>query len=139
MNASSDPDRVFYDGTCGLCHGFVTFLLARDPDGSRFRFAPLQGRTFAALVPESERAGLPDSVVVRTHDGRLLIRSAGVAHALRRLGGLWSWVGTAIAIVPAFLADAVYDLVARARHRLFRRPDDACPVVPIGLRGRFEA
>lgn len=139
MLPALEPDRVFYDGTCGLCHGFVVFLLARDPDGSRFRFAPLQGTTFAALVPEAERARLPDSVVIRTNDGRLLVRAAGVAHALRRLGGAWPWVAGAIAIVPAFAADAAYDLVARLRRRLFRRPDDACPVVPIGLRGRFEA
>ena len=37
------PDLLFYDGTCGLCHRAVTFALARDPDGSRFRFAALQG------------------------------------------------------------------------------------------------
>jgi len=135
----SAPDRVFYDGTCGLCHGFVTFLLARDPDGSRFRFAPLQGTTFAALVPERERAGLPDSIVVRRADGKLIVRAAAVAHTLRRLGGWWALVGAVIGAHPAFVADPVYDRVASVRHALFRRPADACPVVPVGLRGRFEA
>ncbi|HEY8944686.1 MAG TPA: hypothetical protein VIM73_10510, partial [Polyangiaceae bacterium] len=34
------PERVYYDGQCGLCHGAVRLLLAEDRDGSAFRFSP---------------------------------------------------------------------------------------------------
>ena len=39
-------DIVFYDGGCALCHHSVRFLVARDRDGSRFRFAPIGGACF---------------------------------------------------------------------------------------------
>src|SRR5579885_2416758 len=39
------PELIFYDGHCGLCHGFVKFALARDREGARFRFAPLPEQT----------------------------------------------------------------------------------------------
>jgi len=131
------PVLVFYDGDCGLCHGAVRFLLPRDADGSRFRFAPLQGATFAAL-PEATRRGLPDSLVVRTEDGRLLTKSTGFFFLLRLLPGGWRRVGAVGAALPTVLCDLAYDAVAAVRRALFRRPQGLCPVVPAAWRSRFE-
>jgi predicted DCC family thiol-disulfide oxidoreductase YuxK len=130
---------VFYDGACGLCHRTVRFAIARDRDGRHFRFAALDSQAFRRLVPEARRAGLPDSIVVLTPDGRLLTRSAAVIHMLERLGGPWRLTGRVLALVPRGLRDLGYDGIARVRHRLFRRPTDACPVTPPELRSRFEA
>jgi len=76
-------------------------------------------------------------MVVLTAEGALLTRSAGVLHVLRRLGGPWRVLAVLSRLVPRPLRDAVYDLVARVRLRLFERPDDACPVVPPHQRARF--
>lgn len=129
---------VFYDSGCGLCHRTVRFAIARDRDGRHFRFAALGGEAFRRLVPEAQRAGLPDSIVVLTPDGTLLARSAAVIHILERIGGPWRLLGSMLELVPRGIRDAGYDGVARARHRLFRRPAEACPVTPPELRSRFE-
>jgi predicted DCC family thiol-disulfide oxidoreductase YuxK len=130
------PELLFYDGDCGLCHRAVRFVAAADRAG-RFRFAPLGGETFRALVPDGARASLPDSIVVRRADGALLVRSDAALHVLRRLGGAWPALAAALAFVPRALRDAGYDLVARRRARWFARPADACPIVPAHLRARF--
>lgn len=130
------PEVVFYDGGCGLCHATVKFVLPRDRRGA-FVFAPLGGETFLATIPESERASIPDSVVVRTRDGRTLVRSAAVVHLLRALGGFWACVGALLWILPRPLRDLGYRGVARIRRAVFRRPDAACPVVPPHLRDRL--
>ena len=76
----AEPELLFYDGGCGLCHRAVRFVLWADPEGRAFRFAPLGGDTFQALVSAGERERLPDSLVVRTtEDGRLLTRSTARA------------------------------------------------------------
>jgi len=129
---------VFYDGACGLCHRTVRFAIARDPDGSRFRFAPLGGEAFRRLVPEPARAGLPDSIVVLTPAGSLLVRSRAVAHILGRIGGAWAGVRALLGVLPRGVGDLGYDAVARVRHGLFSRPIDSCPVTPPELRARFE-
>jgi len=129
---------VFYDGACGLCHRTVRFAIARDRDDRHFRFAALDGEAFRRLVPEALRAGLPDSIVVLTPDGTLLARSAAVIHILERIGGPWRLPGRLLALVPQGIRDLGYDGIARMRHRLFRRPTDACPVTPPDLRARFE-
>ena len=135
--STTGPEVLFYDGGCGLCHRAVRFILWADREGRAFRFAPLGGATFQAQVPASERAHLPDSMVVQTAEGVRLTRSAAMLHVLRRLGGGWRVLAVLLGLVPRPLRDAAYDFVARIRFRLFARPADACPMVPPPLRTRF--
>ncbi|HEX6885583.1 MAG TPA: DCC1-like thiol-disulfide oxidoreductase family protein [Planctomycetota bacterium] len=131
-------EHLFYDGDCGLCHRWVLFALRREGGRELFRYAPLQGPTFARLVPEEERRRLPDSIVVRTAQGALLVRSAAALHVLARLGGGWAALARVARLVPRALRDFVYDRVAAVRKRLFARPEGACPLVPPELARRFD-
>ena len=132
------PDLVFYDGHCGLCHRAVRFLLAKDRSGTTFQFAALQSQTFLSVIPEAERATLPDSLIVRTADGVTLMRSTAVLYTLKRLGGIWRVLGTIASVIPARIRDGVYDWIARVRHKLFPSPTAACPLIPPELRARFK-
>lgn len=116
----------------------MKFVLKHDRDGRAFRFAPLQGETFLARVEAERRVGLPDSVVVLTRDGELLVRSASFLHILRRLGGGWGVLAAVSRVVPRGLRDFVYDFIARIRYRVFGRRDELCPIVPAELRARFD-
>lgn len=131
-------DTVFYDGGCALCHRSVRFLVARDRDGSRFRFAPIGGARFRAELSDDERAGLPDAIAVRTADGHVLVRSAAALRLGARLGGLHAAFARVLALVPARLRDALYDAIARSRYRVFGRVTEACPVVSPELQARFD-
>jgi predicted DCC family thiol-disulfide oxidoreductase YuxK len=136
--AGSSAEMLFYDGHCALCHGAVKFVLKHDRSGNAFRFAPLEGETFRSQVPASERANLPDSIVVLTSDGRLLVRSDAFLHILRRLGRAQKILAGALAIIPRPVRDFAYDFIARVRYRVFGRRDDVCPLVSPGLRKRFD-
>jgi predicted DCC family thiol-disulfide oxidoreductase YuxK len=131
------PEILFYDGHCGLCHRAVKFVLKRDRTGAAFRFAPLQGATFVERLSPAQRANLPDSVIVLTNDGQLLIRSDAFLHMLRRLGGGWRLLAGMFSIVPRVLRDAVYNFIARIRYSSFGHRDDLCPIMPPDLRERF--
>jgi predicted DCC family thiol-disulfide oxidoreductase YuxK len=138
-NAQSEPqpEWVFYDGGCGLCHRAVRFLVRRDPDGRAFRFAPLQGRSFAAEIPEPLRNDLPSSVVVKTARGGVLTRSEAMTYLVRKLRRPWRWLGGLMGLMPPWVLDLGYDGVAAVRRRLFRRPANSCPALPPDLRSRF--
>ena len=131
-------DTVFYDGHCALCHGSVRFLLAEDPDGEKFRFAPLQSPAFEAAVPVETRRDLPDSIVVRTASGGILDSLCCSANHLQRLGGYWRVLGTALNVIPSPAGDALYNLVAGNRYRIFGQQGDVCPLMPSTLRNRFD-
>ena len=131
-------EHIFYDGTCGVCHWSVKFVDARDPEGRTFRFAPLGGDTFTALLSEDQRADLPDSLVVHTDRGDVLWRTSGLIHILRRLGGVWGILGVLLAVVPRPIRDFGYDRFAAIRHRVVKRPEGVCPLVPPALGARFD-
>jgi predicted DCC family thiol-disulfide oxidoreductase YuxK len=136
--AERQAEMLFYDGHCALCHGAVKFVLKRDRTGRAFRFAPLQGETFRARVPENARKDLPDSIVVLTERGDLLVRSDAFLHILRRLGGGWKVLAGLLRVIPRALRDAVYNFIARVRYRVFGTRTDWCPVAPPELRARFD-
>jgi len=136
--ASTNPELLFYDGHCGLCHRAVKFVLKHDRSGNAFRFAPLQGSTFQSRVFPEQRAALPDSIVVLTDAGSLLVRSDAFVHILRRLGGGWRFLGGIVDVIPRSLRDLAYDFIARVRYRVFGKRDDLCPIVPPDLRARFD-
>lgn len=110
---------VCFDGVCGLCNGFVDFLVQHDR-ARVLRYAPLQGATAARVE------GLPrdlDSVVV-VDGGRVLVKSDAALTALSRLGGVWRLSAVA-RVIPRALRDRVYDLIARNRYRWFGK-HEAC-------------
>jgi len=138
LESRTVPERLFYDGSCALCHWAVRFVVARDARGDAFRFAPLASDAFRRAAAASGQTDFPDSLVVETADGRLLTRSAAVVHVLRRLSLPWRMLGALARVVPQPWLDALYDLVARTRYRLFGRTEAACPVIPAHLRSRFD-
>jgi predicted DCC family thiol-disulfide oxidoreductase YuxK len=128
---SSKHTLILYDGVCGLCHAFVRFLIRRDSK-DRFRFAPLQSALARDIVQRHD--GDPDTIstiyLVEDHNGdNESVRTRGKAalHAIDQLGGAWRLLG-ALRILPAFLLNLGYGLVARFRYRLFgKRESCALP------------
>jgi predicted DCC family thiol-disulfide oxidoreductase YuxK len=113
---------VLFDGDCTLCNASVRFIVRRDTRGV-FAFRPLQDevsrRTLAALGhPEP-----PDSIALLDARGVHFRSDAALAIAAR-LGFPWN-LAAVFRLVPRPLRDAVYDFIARRRHRWFGRPD-AC-------------
>lgn len=130
---------VLYDGVCGLCDHFVQFLLRIDGQ-DRLRFAALQGPIGAKILQESGRAATALSTVIVVADHgtaaqRLIDRSDAALFAIASTGGVYRVAG-ALRVVPRFVRDAVYDLIARWRYRLFGR-FDACPVPTPATRAKF--
>src|SRR5262245_15340886 len=125
---------VFFDGVCNLCNGAVNFLIDRDR-ARRLRFAPLQGRTFAAVRLENPWLGEVDSLVLADAAG-VHVRSAAALGLLQYLGAPWRLLGRVGRLVPRPIRDWLYDRVARSRYGIFGRRD-ACRIPTPELRARF--
>ena len=128
-------EHLFYDGGCGLCHRAVRFALAEAPGDAALVFAPLGSEAFRDVY--RGREDLPDSLAYAPAEGELLFRTDAVVRLLERLGGGWRVAAALLRLIPRPLRDAGYDGIAATRHLLFRKPDDACPIIPPHLRGRF--
>lgn len=121
---------VLFDGTCGFCHAGVRWLIDRDRAG-RLRFAPLQSPTGQRLLGEH---GLPsdwDQSLVLVADGRASTFSTGSLRICGYLPLPWKLCAVGL-LVPRFVRDAVYRIVARNRRRLPGRRDESCaPPAPL--------
>jgi predicted DCC family thiol-disulfide oxidoreductase YuxK len=128
-----------YDGVCGLCDTFVQFLLRIDRHDA-LRFAALQGEIGTEILRRANRSAdsLSTVLVVVDHGGpgeRILDRSDAALFAIASAGGIYKGAN-AFRIVPRFLRDAVYRLVAQWRYRIFGR-FDSCPIPKPATRAKF--
>jgi predicted DCC family thiol-disulfide oxidoreductase YuxK len=135
MDGNPQVITVFYDGQCGLCHRAVQFLLKRDPEGEKFRYAALQGETATTLL--AALSPVPDSMVVHTPNQTLLTQGDAALHLARALGGLWAVLGVIGRILPRFIRNILYDGIAARRYRWFGERDESCPLLAPDQRDLF--
>ena len=133
------PAVILYDGVCGLCDRLVRFVVERDRRKA-FRFAALQSEVSRRILNTYGRdpARLDTFYVVLgygTPHERLVAKSRAALAVFARLGIPWPLVHL-LRIVPAVIADVVYDLVAHSRYKWFGKYA-TCPVPGPELRERF--
>ncbi len=127
---------VYFDGVCALCDGFVGFLLEEDR-GRVLKFAPLQGAEAERELAGRGGPGLSGlKSVVYSRDGRLLTRSSAILAVLDDIGGFWRALAWPLRLVPAFLRNWIYDLIAALRYRIFGRYE-ACRMPRPGEKERM--
>ena len=130
-------EQIFFDGHCGLCHGFVRFVLREDQSDQPFSFAPLQGELVRSRITDAARAQLPDSIVVVDDKNNIFTRSAAIIYVMKRLGGLWLVAATLLNLVPRALRDFGYAVCSSLRKATFGTTQELCPLVPVQWRARF--
>lgn len=125
---------LLFDGVCNFCNGAVNFIIDHDPQ-AYFRFAALQSDAGQALLA---RFNLPrsdfDTMIVIDH-GQCYQRSTAALQIARHLTLPWR-LGAIGLLIPAFVRDPLYALVARNRYRWFGR-QDACRIPTPDIRARF--
>lgn len=127
---------MLYDGSCGLCHASVRWLLRHERDHA-VAFAPLQGPTAAALRARHPEIPVALASLVLVVDGRVRLRSKALLHVARHLRAPWRWA-YGLRWFPAFLGDLGYRLVAALRYRIWGRAD-VCDLPAPDERARFLA
>jgi predicted DCC family thiol-disulfide oxidoreductase YuxK len=132
MTVWHDDDVILFDGVCVFCSHWVRFVADRDTQ-RRFRFTTIQSAYGTRLA---KAVGIdpsdPDTNAV-IHGGTAYKKSDAALTVLSLLPG-WRFVRLFFA-VPKPLRDAVYNLVARNRYRIFGK-FDACIVPDASLRAR---
>jgi predicted DCC family thiol-disulfide oxidoreductase YuxK len=137
MSEAEKPQSiVLFDGVCNLCNNTVHLIIERDP-AERFRFASLQSeRAKELLAPFGVKPpeGDPDSILL-LEGGKLYSHSGAALRIARRMSGAFKLLWVFI-VVPWFVRDLVYRVIARNRYRWFGR-EEACWMPTPELKARF--
>ncbi len=129
----TDKNIIFFDGVCNFCHSLVNFIIDHDKD-CRFMFAPLQSGEGKDFLSKYNIMLHPDSVVYY-EAGDFFTGSNAIIRILKKLGGFYS-AAIALYIIPRFIRDIFYDLIARHRFLIFGKKD-SCMIPDEGIKSRF--
>lgn len=111
---------IFYDGDCGFCHASIQQILKRDKNHI-FYYAPLQGKSYQHI--SQKRPSLDEvlsqkrGTLVLFWQSKFLLRSNALIEIANQLGGPYKFAKILL-LIPRFIRDAFYSLIARNRHKI---------------------
>lgn len=107
---------VFFDGYCSLCNRLIDWLIQIDKTGE-IKFASLQGETAQRLLG-NYIAQFDANTVIYLRCDQKYEHSSAILQVLLDIGGFWNLVRVFF-LVPKFMRDRVYRLIANNRYRIY--------------------
>ena len=131
---NGNKNILLFDGECNLCNNLVLFIIKKD-SAAKFKFAPLQ-----STIGKSLLKNFPDSLeksdsVVFINGGIYYFKSTAILEIFKTLGRYWKLFYVFI-LIPKFIRDACYDLVAKSRYKVFGKRE-TCMVPTPEINKRF--
>jgi predicted DCC family thiol-disulfide oxidoreductase YuxK len=130
----NDQPIILFDGVCNLCNSAVQFVIKHDPD-SKFLFTSLQSDSGQKLLKEF---GIPldnFNSFILLQNNTAYTQSTAALKTVKQLSGGWKLL-YGFMIVPAFIRNAVYKLIANNRYKWFGK-QEACMIPTPALQARF--
>jgi predicted DCC family thiol-disulfide oxidoreductase YuxK len=125
--AFDDSRALFvFDGVCVLCSGGAGWIMRHDRK-TRVHLTPAQGPLGQALYAHYGIAMNESYLLVA--EGRAFSASRGYLELCRILGGWWHVLRVA-SIIPEYLRDRVYAVIARNRYRWFGTVEHCALLTP---------
>jgi len=116
----SDPILLF-DGVCTLCNGFIKEVIIRDTQG-KIRYASLQSKAGQELLKKVKLTDFSLDTVVLIEADKVYTKSDVALRIFRYLDGGWPYLYH-LSIIPKFIRDTIYDIIARNRYNWFGKRD----------------
>ena len=125
---------ILFDGVCNLCNVAVQFAIERDPKAI-FRFASLQSDFGQSILAQNVVDTEGGGTIILLENGKVYDRSTAALRVARRLSG-WIKYAYVFIIVPKFIRDFVYKIIAKNRYRWFGK-QESCWLPTKELKARF--
>ena len=124
---------IFFDGVCNLCNNSVQFIIKRDKK-NKFKFASLQSSFAKNNLSKHIDVDKLESIVLLNED-KLYTKSTAALLIARELSSMWSMFYVFI-IIPSFIRDWFYNIIAKNRYRIFGKKD-SCMIPSPAFKERF--
>ena len=111
---------VFFDGHCNLCNRAVQFILKYDRS-KKIYLSSLKSDFSQKLLNEHNISSDMDSIIY-FRNGTILTKSDAALYIMWDINGIWR-VSHIFFIIPKFIRDYLYDLIAKYRYVIWGRSD----------------
>ena len=125
---------ILFDGVCNLCNKSVQTVLKNDK-ACIFKFASLQSDAGQKLLKTYNLPTENFGSFILLQNGKVYKKSTAALLVARHLSGAIKLVYGFI-IVPAFIRNFVYDIIAKNRYKWFGKLD-SCMMPTPALKARF--
>lgn len=125
---------ILFDGICNLCNSSVQFVIRHDPK-KIFKFASLQSEVGHSLLISGGLEIERGNSFVLISNGQYFTQSTAALRVMKLLGGGWQ-IFYSLMIIPKFIRDSIYSVVARNRYKWFGQRA-ACMIPTAELKERF--
>ena len=119
---------ILFDGVCNFCNYWVRFAIRRDKK-KKLKFAALQGDTAKLLLPRYGISLNRLSSVIFIDAGKVYTQSSAAIRICRHLDGGWK-LFYGLMIIPKFIRDAFYNIIARNRYKWFGKKEECMVPTP---------
>ena len=120
----SERDYLLLDGDCGLCHRLATFIdkrLGKEKDLGYRQILSDDAQKMIATFPKKQQDA--DSVYL-VRNGKSYIRSAAGIRCLLYMKWYYAMLFPIFWIIPLPIRDIGYRIIAKYRHKFFKRPTE---------------
>lgn len=125
---------ILFDGVCNFCDSSVNFIIDRDKKNI-FKFAALQSEKGQEILDYFNLPKSDFNSFILIENNKVYKKSSAVLKIANKLGGLWK-IFYPLIIIPKFLRDFFYGLIAKNRYSLFGKKD-ACRIPTPELKQKF--
>lgn len=129
-----EKDIVLFDGVCNLCNGAINFIIARDPN-DRYRFAALESDIGQELLTKYNIDSEKIDSIVLIRKGSAFAKAGAALRIAKGMSGAWPLL-YALRIIPKFIANSVYDFIAKNRYKWFGKKE-SCMIPTPELKQKF--
>lgn len=130
----ADDYIILFDGVCNYCNSMINFVIRQDKR-KKIRYAPLQSDAGQALLLKHNLPKEDFDSFVFIEKGKAYLQSTASLKVMNQLPWYWKWF-QAFWIVPKFMRDGLYNLVAKNRYKWFGKKDQ-CMIPTPDIRNRF--
>ena len=125
---------VLFDGVCNMCNGYVNFLIDRD-HRKILKFASLQSTEAKENLQNfgDDNTYLSSIIVIKNNS--VYKNSRAILEIFLSLGGVYKVLYCFI-IIPRFIRDFIYKIIAKNRYKWFG-VSDTCRMPTDDIRERF--
>jgi len=112
---------ILFDGVCNFCNFWIDFVLKRDKN-DLFKFSAIQSSKGIELFKKYNLDSSRQYTFFLISGNKVYTKSTAMLIVCKQLKGVIKILFVFI-IIPKFMRDFIYDLIAKNRYRLFGKKE----------------
>ncbi len=125
---------ILFDGVCNLCNSSVNFIIDNDHKNV-FKFTSLQSEKGIELLKKYDLLDKNIDSVILVENDKAYVKSDAALKIAKTLGGKYK-LFYGLIILPAFIRNFFYDIIAKNRYKWFGKKD-SCRIPTLELKSKF--